>query len=300
MNLIILMYHVFSHYPCNDGEVSRAVWQYFRSNSQCYPWKHHDHAKEINIINHLPYNSNVVFLDVTPPIELLSTKHIYTVIDHHKEPLLQILQRDNSDYRITIHTEPGFPENNKMSGCVLTWRYFTQRMLPSIVNHIGRKDIWDFSDPNTEAYCIGYNIAMSKCANQEDRLKLIFSQLNTSYVSIENSFIEDGMNTIQSYKTRTPLLFNSVIYDADIVDGIEYSIIEIACNDTELFKYLIEYAEQHYPDTMVLRIHHSTTPTQKLYSLRSIQPNVTVDNLARKYGGNGHARAAGYSRSLND
>ena len=45
------MYHVFSHYPCNDGEVASAIWSYFKPNSILYKWKHNDNINEINIIN---------------------------------------------------------------------------------------------------------------------------------------------------------------------------------------------------------------------------------------------------------
>jgi hypothetical protein len=37
---------------------------------------------------------------------------------------------------------------------------------------------------------------------------------------------------------------------------------------------------------------------KKTYSLRSLCPNINVDNIARYYGGNGHEKAAGYSIDL--
>ena len=84
------MDHVFAHFPCNDGELSYIIWEYFKPNSKIYMWKHNDNMNEINIINKLPDNSNIVFLDLTPPLNKLKTTHKYTIIDHHKEPLLEL------------------------------------------------------------------------------------------------------------------------------------------------------------------------------------------------------------------
>jgi hypothetical protein len=79
------IYHVFYHFPCNDGELSRVIWENFEHNSLFYKWQHNDHTNEIDIINNLPEKSNVVFLDITPSsdIEKLSNSHNYIIIDHH-------------------------------------------------------------------------------------------------------------------------------------------------------------------------------------------------------------------------
>ena len=67
-----MTYHVFYHFPCNDGELSRVIWQNFEPNSFFYKWQHNNHDDEINIINDLPTNSNIVFLDL-----IFSISHIY-------------------------------------------------------------------------------------------------------------------------------------------------------------------------------------------------------------------------------
>jgi nanoRNase/pAp phosphatase (c-di-AMP/oligoRNAs hydrolase) len=62
-----------------------------------------------------------------------------------------------------------------------------------------------------------------------------------------------------------------------------------------LYKYLIEFAEENFDDSDVLRILHSDTDNKKTYSLRSLKEHVKVDDMARFYDGNGHEKAAGYS-----
>jgi hypothetical protein len=290
------MFYVFSHFPCNDGEVSRMVWQYFVPNSVFYGWKHNDTATNVKIIEDLPPNSDIVFLDLSPPLYTLPIHHNYIVIDHHKDAI--ITMRNNpkfGDYKVKLYIENGFPENNKLSGCMLTWMYHSQDPFPSVVKHIGSKDVWDFSDPNTEPYIIGYNLALAKCESQDARINFIMDLFEKER---DNEFINVGLPIIAEYKEKAITVFENVSYDSEVVGDTEYTIVEVKCTDYELFKYLIEYAEEHI-DMDVLRILHSTKDGKSNYSLRSIKKDVKVDGIARKYGGNGHERAAGYSITSN-
>ena len=61
-----------------------------------------------------------------------------------------------------------------------------------------------------------------------------------------------------------------------------------------MFKYLIDYAAGEYNDVDILRILHTEKDNKSVYSLRSLKENIFVDSIARKYGGNGHPKAAGY------
>jgi hypothetical protein len=157
-----MIFHVFYHFPCNDGELSRVIWETFEPNSLFYHWQHNDHENEINIINNLPENSNVVFLDLTPTndIEKLTHNNKYIIIDHHKNAMLSLVEKKPflPNHNILLYSEKGFPDKNYLSGCKLTWLYFEKDgKYPSVVNYIGSRDVFDFSDKNTEEYCVGLN-----------------------------------------------------------------------------------------------------------------------------------------------
>ncbi len=285
-----MLYHVFSHFPCNDGELAKVIWSYFKNGSAFYKWNHSDNYKEIEIINNLPQESNVVFLDVTPPIEKLSNKHHYIIIDHHLDPILQFKNKNLENYNYLLFTHPNFPEENNMSGCILTWKYFSEAALPSVVHHVGNKDVWNFSDPDTEAYCVGYNIYLNSDYYREGFiLKLLQSN------ELDEQIISIGRLNIENYKTQAFYLFEYVEYNNIEYNDFNYKVIDIKCSDSYLYKYLIEYAEENYKDFHVLRILNSEKNNIKTYSLRSIGKDITVDGIARLYGGNGHPRAAGYS-----
>ena len=293
-----IIYHVFHHYPCNDGELSRVIWEHFEPNSKFYKWQHNDHENEINIINNLPDKSTVVFLDLTPTnaIEKLSNSHNYIIIDHHKNAMLSLVEKKTNlpNYYILLHAEKGFPENNNFSGCILTWKYFTTDELPSVVHHIGNKDVWDFSDPNTEEYCIGFNHYIRNF-NEYKRIDFIKELLKSD--KNDFIFINIGSELIEEYRKQAKEIFNNFSMDTS-TEGYNLNIIDVKCSQTILYKYLIEYVQDNkslYNDADILRILHSEDENKKTFSLRSLKEHVKVDEMARFFGGNGHEKASGYS-----
>lgn len=293
-----MSYHVFYHFPCNDGELSRVIWEYFEPSSKFYKWYHNniEHEDDINIINNLPEKSNVVFLDLTPVgiINKLLNTHNYIIIDHHKNPILSLIEKKSTlpNYNILLYTQKGFPQNNNLSGCKLTWLYFNKNNeidnYPSVVYYTGNKDVWDFSDINTENYCLGLN---SYIKNYDDTQRVIFLKDLLNHDDFDSKFINIGSTLISSYKEQAKNIFKD--YNFDIFDKL--NIIDVKCSNTILYKYLIEFAEENFEDQDVLRILHSETNTKKTYSLRSLKEHVKVDEIARFYGGNGHEKAAGYT-----
>jgi hypothetical protein len=287
------MYYVFFHYPCNDGELARSIWEHFEPNSKFYKWEHSNHQNEINIINNLPDDSNIVFLDLTPHIEELSSKHNYIIIDHHMNAIQTLLdlKLDIPNYNIQLFGQKGFPEKNNLSGCMLVWGYFTKDKYPSVVFHVGNKDVWNFSDPNTEAYCIGFNYYL----NNENN-KILFMK-NLLIYNKDDEIIQAGNYLINSYKEQAKTYFKD--YKIDIfnynnnnnINNI--NILDIRCSENILYKYLIEYTIDNFEDIDVLRILHTEKDNKKVYSLRSIS-DVDVSEIARYFGGNGHKKAAGY------
>ena len=297
------MFYVFYHFPCNDGELSRIIWEHFEPNSKFYKWKHNEtHEEEINIINSLPEHSTVVFLDLTPNImNKLSTKNNYIIIDHHKNAILTLVDNKKNlpNYNILLYVQKGFQENpdknNNQSGCVLTWQYFTKEILPSVVYYIGSKDVWDFSNPNTEKYSLGFN-EYFKDFNEDDKISFIDKLLNDN--NYDDEFINIGDKLIEEYKNEVNNIFSEYSIDNYNIYNNNINIIDIKCSNTTIYKYLIEYAQENknvFNDADVLRILHKETDTSKTYSLRSLKEHITVDNIARHYGGNGHEKAAGYT-----
>jgi hypothetical protein len=292
------MYHVFYHFPCNDGKLSQIIWNHFEPNSLFYKWIHNKNTESIEIINNLPPNSSVVFLDITPPILLLPSSHSYIIIDHHKNAMLELIRNkpNHPNYNILLYAEKGFPENNMMSGCMLTWKYMTNDIYPSVVYHIGNKDVWNFNNPDTEPYCLGYEISIETSIEISiETDKFIDNMLITN--DMDGDIIKKGNELIEKYKSQATTYFteNMLKLTIETYDDITYNIIDITCPDINLYKYLIDISKDYYNDMHVLRILKEQNGNIKTYSLRSLFPNINVDNIARYYGGNGHEKAAGYT-----
>ena len=301
-----MTYHVFYHFPCNDGELSRVIWQNFEPNSFFYKWHHNDHENEINIINNLPTNSNIVFLDLTPKndIEKMPNSHKYIIIDHHKNAMLSLVENKPNlpNYNILLYSQKGFQENpnknNNLSGCKLTWLYFQKDGdFPSVVDYIGNRDVFDFSDPNTEEYCIGLNHYLENF-DENKRLDCIKELLKNN--EKDDTFINIGSHLITEYENEAMEILNNYSFDK----FNELKIIDIKCSNIPLYKInhrlLIEHLQKNalkYNDCDVLRILHTETENKQTYSLRSLKDHIMVDEMARYYGGNGHEKAAGYSIS---
>jgi hypothetical protein len=290
-----LEYIVFYHYPCNDGEIAKNIWELKYPNSNFIPWSHLNNNNNYSILEKELESKNVVFLDLCPSLNLLPIIHSYIIIDHHENAINTMKQQLDlglSLYKIKMYC------NIKISGCMGTWEYcYPYLDYPYIVNQIGKKDIWDFSDVNTEPYNIGYNKYLSKFKDQDYTInprdasikRLILNDIN----KLHSQFIANGYIMIELYKQNALKHFENISLQDEIYNNIIFKIMDITCDDANLFKYLIDIAIESY-NADVLRILHTITYDTKCYSLRSLKNNITVDQIARHYGGNGHPKAAGY------
>ena len=284
-------YNVFYHFPCNDGELAKVIWETKYPESNFYSWDHKDIDKSIKILATLSNKIPIVFLDVCPSITLLSDDYNYIIIDHHENTVstmkqnIELLKKDN----ITLHYD------FKKSGCMLTWEYCYDTEMPQMVKYIGSKDIWDFSNSNTEPYSLGYSSYLTMDIKLKFTIINILLQKPNYY--LHNVFIKNGYDIIEEYRAEAKEYFNFYSLTTECIDNISYNIIDIVCSNNNIYKYLIEYAINQYSCTDVLRILH-TSNINKTYSLRSLKNNIRVDGIARFYGGNGHPKAAGYTQKI--
>ena len=282
--------NVFYHFPCSDGEFAKIVWQMKYPNSIFHKWNYGKMEESLNILNTIDKPSKIVFLDCCPNITLLPIEHTYIIIDHHENAINTMIQSElYNQYNINIFN------SILKSGCMLTWEYcHNNTEYPLILKHIGNKDIWNFSDIDTEPYCIGFNEYLNSNIDVS-RLFIINRLLKSDKVKLHEQFITLGNKIIEENKIKAIIYFNNMTLNNEYIDNIYYNIIDIECSDSSMYKYLIDYASITYNSCDVLRILHTIKEDRKIYSVRSLKDNVTVDNIARKYGGNGHVKAAGYT-----
>lgn len=283
---------VIYHDPCPDGYLSKVIFSLKNPDAIFIPYQHHNKEERVKYILSVLSdfkNSNVYFLDLCPDEELFEQIMILglnlIVCDHHKNLCLKFMEFVKKQPIEIINKIKMYIDFNK-SGCQLTWELINPgKSYPISVLHIGNKDIWDFSDPETEPFTLGYQYLKISLDS------LIHLKKNTEEYKF---IIKSGNNKIDSLKQEaTHLILN--IKDSDKYVEDNHSIVEIETGNYLVFKYLIEMLRDSSFDILRLKRHEDGF---NVYSLRSLKENVNVDWLARKYGGNGHPKAAGYSLRL--
>jgi len=298
-------YIVFYHFPCHDGELAKIIWELKYNNSDFYPWNHSEIKDNKNIAIDILEKElnprNIVFLDICPRLEDLPLYHSYLILDHHENAITTMKNKmENSTVTLNIKMNYSFDK----SGCMLTWEYCNPNTkYPLVVKHIGNKDIWNFTDVDTEPYTISYGKHLARFNKMEytvdPRDAIIKRLLLSDKYRLHNTFITRGIDEINKMKIEASYYFNTRVETTlettiELDNNTIYKVIDITCSKSNLFKYLIDFAIENY-DSDVLRILHTISDNKKVYSMRSLKDHIRVDNIARMYGGNGHPKAAGYT-----
>lgn len=189
-------------------------------------------------------------------------------IDHHKTAI-----EKHGDLDIRGVRRDG------AAGCVLTWEWFyPNNLLPRIVDMIGDYDIWAFKyGEDTNKLQAGIKLYETK---PEDNNWI--SWLNSNY-SIHSLFT-DG---------EVALTYRSNYY-RDLVKSLSFfTEIEgyktIACNAGLVSSQLFDSIQEDY-DLMVPFSFDGKQWTVSIYTKKEID----CSEIAKKYGGGGHKKAAGF------
>lgn len=291
--------YVFYHGKCPDGELSAAIFKqsYLSVDCKYFPWYHHDKSDLYALFLLLDTDTTLYFLDVSPTpeeIDLYLSNKKMIIIDHHKNAVEKILSISNDNIELTYDPE------YKKSGCQLTWEYIHNvKPYPKPLTYIGDMDVWNFENENTEPFNIAYKeyFKFSDKLNPLERLEMMSTilNLNDNFIKV---IIKRGQDMISEYRKIAESYFEDY-GELDLTDenNNKYKTLDITCDYVKYFKYIIDYAILNYQDYDILRL--SRVYDNKLcYSLRVIKDGLTVDSIARNYGGNGHPLAAGYSETL--
>lgn len=304
------MIYVFFHNDCPDGMMAAATIEYRKDKLfediskygglQYIGWSHSkSNLDKIELIKPTDY---VIFLDISPSLDILQNylqNNKILIIDHHKNPIEQIADYCDNNHNITLYYENTFTK----AASLLCWEYFNEpdTLPPAPLKYIADMDVWNFSDEYTEPF----NIAFKKIFNFENIPTATGKVLLMRFVMFLNYdmvqyIVNMGIDIIKQYKTATPAIFtdteNITLYDEE---DKEYSVLSVECKNYEMYKYIIEYAREHYKEYPILRISRKYEDTIN-YSLRTIDDTMNVDSIARKYGGNGHMKASGYVVKINN
>jgi oligoribonuclease NrnB/cAMP/cGMP phosphodiesterase (DHH superfamily) len=194
-------------------------------------------------------------------------------IDHHKTA---IAWADQAKFACKGLREIG------RAGCELTWAYlFPGCEMPDYVRWLGRYDVWDHADPDVLPFQYGMRVqahapgdgiwdVLANDDSMESEIICVDGRAILQYVKITNAEMLMRSGFVMQWEGLTWLCINGQHYGSAVFESKA---------DPTRFDAAMAY---HWNG-------------QSWYcSLSSINPNIDVSDIAVKYGGGGHAGAAGF------
>jgi oligoribonuclease NrnB/cAMP/cGMP phosphodiesterase (DHH superfamily) len=215
----------------------------------------------------------------------LYTGRQLTWIDHHKSAI--------EDYNKFKADNPVQAEYFKavlqqgIAACEITWNYlFPNEPMPDAVSLIGQYDTWrDENKSNWNKLVLPFQYGM-KAMGVDNPIKVAPGLLNGSPAIID-TIIEQGKIALQ-YQTNMDKQIMKSSFDV-VVDGLE----GIACNGAGFGSMAFDSVFD--PTKYDLMVPFKFDGINWVVSLYSGNPDVDCSVIAKRYGGGGHASAAGFT-----
>lgn len=166
------------------------------------------------------------------------------------------------------------------SGCVITWEYFHQAPVPHLLAYIQDRDLWQFRIPDSEhvnsallSHPLEFDL-WRRLIDSDERLHLL---------------IEEG-KAINRYRDQMIAFHRKRAVIGEIAG---YSVPIVNCPRNITSELLNELADGH-----PFAAGYADKGTKRGWSLRSRDGGADVSEIAARFGGGGHARAAGFATQL--
>lgn len=224
---------------------------------------------------------DVYMADVSLPIgdmfRLREEAKSFTWVNHHKS-IIEDAEAANFETPRSLFIGK--------AACELLWEYlYPNEEIPLAVQLLGRYDVWDHSDSRTLLFQYGL-----RALDVRDPSLFFWKQLvytGTSLIEVPD--IIDKGETILGYISRD----NSSYVSAASFEAEFHGLHVIACNrglgNSQLFDSV--WDESKYDAMVVFYLNKRRQWRVSLYTTRD---DVDVSLVAKKLGGGGHQRAAGF------
>ena len=267
-----------------DGKCSAAIVKSMYPHVELIPLDYGDNY-EAKIFSRNFTNETIFFVDITLDprslmLQLEKDGNRVIVIDHHITAIQEI---KNMGWK-----PEGILQDGK-AGCELTWEFlYPEPMnvgvpMPIAVKYLGRYDVWDHSDPNTELF--QYGMRYMDLGVDALEWKILLSRKVSTEI-----FISDVIKTgkiIRSWNSVKNKKIASMSAREIMFEGLRAITIN-GYDGSPLFESV--YNEENY-DIMISYIQRKDGTWS--YGFYSDKPEVHCGEIAKKYGGGGHKGASG-------
>lgn len=287
MSDILVIYHA----NCADGFTAAwAAWKYFGANAEYYPATHGNPPPDVA-------GKHVVIVDFCfkrGVLDEMAEKALsILVLDHHKTAEADLAGIATPKMAWEDHIQDAHLQDPlqmtrlpyvralfdmERSGAGITWDFFHPGVLrPNLVNYVEDRDLWRFSlthSREVNAYVFAHEYTFLEW----DRLRAYLTNIDSAAdmgAAIEKKHHKDVRELVQA--TRRTM----------VIGGHKIPVANIPYTLTSDAGHLMAQGEPFaacYWDTSEGRV----------FSLRSSDDGLDVSEIAGRYGGGGHARAAGF------
>lgn len=264
------------HHNDADGRASGAIVRYaLARNVELYETDYDGREIPWDLI---AKTNRVIVVDFSFPLEDMQKMAMgreFIWIDHHKSALTGLNE--------TSRGWPGLRDITK-AACVLTWNYFfPERKIPRAIILIGDRDIWSWAEADTGAFTEGLHVRETRADNDALWVPLLEEEPKAMKV-----ILNEGKRLREIRLSEIEQKVERIGFEVEFEGHRTLAINDSGNGDfgqrgRDLgFEIVYCYEDQMQRDTLTTVV-----------TLFSRQADVSV--IARKYGGGGHANAAGFS-----
>lgn len=272
---MLCLYHIADH----DGKGSAAIVKNLYPETKCVGFNYDMEIPYDELAKH----QKIVICDVSLPMEYmfeLNEKADLTWIDHH----VSAINKYNEELEKGNHREIKGIRKIGTAAIMLTWQYFhPEEEAPEAIKLLGLNDIFDLRDKRVRPF--EYAVQALGVNRPEDKVwkKLLDKNLNI------NELVENGNAILNWIKIRNFRLSRGLSFETEI-DGMRCICANMARGYSEFFDSLDNIDKYDVMINFYMNKNHTWN-----LSFYSAKENVDVSKLAAKFGGGGHAGAAGAS-----
>lgn len=271
---MLCIYHIADH----DGKGSAALVKNIYPEAELMGLNHDMEIPYDEILRH----DKVVVCDISLPMDFmfeLSQKIDFTWIDHHISVIEQYEQKLAEGYApIKGIRKVG------IAAIMLTWEYFyPNKSMPLGIKLLGLNDIFDLKDKRVRPF--EYAVQALGVNRPTDK---IWKELINDEVDI-NAMVEKGRAILSYIRNRNFRLVRAQAFVSEF-EGYKCICANIAQGYSEFYDSLDNLSDY---DVMI-NFYMNKKNCWNL-SFYTAKDNVNVAKIAEKFGGGGHAKAAGAS-----
>ena len=259
---------VIYHANCTDGfGAAYSAWKLLGNRAEYHACKHGTQPPDVK-------GKNVVILDFSfnnaTTKKLIEDADALLVIDHHKSAMVELHDIANTHFDMT------------KSGAMLAWEFFHPgKEPPKFIKYIQDRDLWKWELPYSKEFAAAF-----------DMIPFEFEEFEKFE---DDSVFDDAVKRGSYILAYSKTVVKKVCEKASNrkVDGKDVLVVNAS-------HWMSEIGARLAPDcdfAIIWYWDHEEKHTK--VSMRAFHDTVDVSEIAKKYGGGGHKKAAGFQLPAN-